>query len=82
MLQQLAANGVTESAATIPDYQTAYEQLLSSGLLSLNQVALKKQHQEELRQEASEALKPELTEEEMYNLPMEELEKRVRGWKS
>lgn len=80
MLQQLATNGVTESAATIPDYYKAYEQLLPSGLLSLNQVALKKQYQEELRAEAAEALKPELTEEEMEALPFEELEKRARGW--
>ena len=80
MRQQLATNGVLEGAATIPDYETAYHQLRASGLLTLNKAALDKQHQETLRQEAAEALKPELTEEEMYNLPMEELEKRARGW--
>jgi hypothetical protein len=78
MLQQMAANGVIESAATIRDYQVAYEQLFPTGLLTLNQVALKKQHQEELMQEAAEELTPELTEEEMYDLPLEELEKRAR----
>ena len=81
MRQQLATNGVLESAATISDYETAYHQLRASGLLSLNQVALNKQHQETLRQEAAEALKPEPTEEEMYAMPMAELEKRARGWK-
>jgi hypothetical protein len=80
MRQQLATNGVLEGAATIPDYQRAYQQLLTSGLLSLNQAEVKKQHQEELRQVAAEALKPELTEEEMYLLPLEEVEKRARGW--
>jgi hypothetical protein len=80
MRQQLATNGVLEGAATIPDYQRAYQQLLTSGLLSLNQTEVNKQHQESLRQEASEALKPELTEEEMEALPFEELEKRARGW--
>ncbi len=59
MRQQLATNGVLESAATIPDYETAYHQLRASGLLSLNQVALNKQHNEELKAEAAEALKPE-----------------------
>jgi hypothetical protein len=78
MLQQMAANGVSEGAATIRDYQVAYEQLFPTGLLDLNQVALEKQQQEELMQEATEALTPELTEEEMYDLPMEELEKRAR----
>ena len=80
MRQQLATNGVLEGAATIPDYETAYHQLRANGLLSLNKVELNKQHQEALRQVAVEALKPELTEEEMYDLPMEELEKRARGW--
>jgi hypothetical protein len=79
MLQQLANNGVNESEATIPDYKKAFEQLLPSGLLGLNQVALKKAHQEKLRAEAAEALTPELTEEEMYDLPMEELEARTRN---
>jgi hypothetical protein len=80
MRQQLATNGVLEGAVTIPDYETAYHQLRASGLLSLNKGELNKQRQENLSQEAAEALKPELTEEEMYNLPMEELEKRARGW--
>ncbi|HEX3642351.1 MAG TPA: hypothetical protein VHV10_13755 [Ktedonobacteraceae bacterium] len=80
MRQQLATNGVLEDAATIPDYETAYHQLRASGLLSLDKVELNKQRQEALSQEAAEALKPGPTEEEMYNLPMEELEKRARGW--
>lgn len=80
MRQQLANNGVLEGAATIADYETAYQQLRGSGLLSLNKVAVNKQHQETLRQEASEALQAEPTEEEMYAMPMAELEKRARGW--
>src|SRR5260370_3170058 len=82
MRQQLATNGVLESSATVADYETAYNQLRDSGLLALNQTEINKQHQETLRQEATEALHEsvEPSEDEMYAMPMAELEKRARGW--
>jgi hypothetical protein len=84
---QLAANGASDNNASIQDYEVAGKQLIEAGLLTLKQTAVTNQHAAEVAQLASQAVKTPGTvfdntsEEEMYNLPMEELEKRARGWK-
>jgi hypothetical protein len=80
MEKQLAANGVT--IPTIADYEKAAQQLRASGLLKLNKTELNKQHAAELQRRANEAsavLFDKTTEAEMYNLPLDELERRAKG---
>ena len=85
MKLQLASNGVLENVATVADYELAYKQLRVSGLLALDKKEVRKQQAEELQQRAAQVVKTpgsvfdQTTEEEMYNLPMEELERRARG---
>ena len=83
MKVQLRSNGVVEGNETIQDFEVASQQLRASGLLTLNQTALNKQHAEELRQRASEAVETpgsvfdtDTSEEDMYALSMDELRAR------
>jgi predicted transglutaminase-like cysteine proteinase len=82
MRQQLATNGVLESVATFADYEKAFNQLVASGLLRLDQNEVRKQHQETLRQEAADAIRNSVTpsEDELYQMPMETLERKARGF--
>ena len=85
MRLQLATNGVLEDVASIADYETAYQQLRASDLLSLNQKALAKQHREELQQRASDAIAEggtvfdKTSEAEMYEMDLETVRKRANA---
>jgi hypothetical protein len=82
---QLVANGCDKSTASVQDFEKAYRQLRESGLLKLDEKELRSQHNEELQERASTALKTpgsifdETTEEEMANLPLDELRRRANG---
>ena len=80
MAAQLRANGVTK--ATIPDFEKAAQQLRDSGLVRLNQAQLDKQHVKRLQQRAAEAqaaVFDKTTEDEAWQLPIEELRRRANG---
>src|ERR1700730_2370971 len=83
MLQQLKTNGVLESEASIADYETAYQQLRASGLLSLNQKSLDKQHREELHKRVAQAVAEggtvfdHTTEDEMETMDLDEVRRRA-----
>lgn len=83
MLSQLKANGVT--VATIEDYEVAERQLVASGLIRQNPAQLKKQQAAEAVARAERAVNTpgspwdKTTEEEMYNLPLDEIRRRANG---
>ena len=84
LLSQLKANGVT-GVVTIEDYEIAERQLAASGLLRQNPASLRKQEAAEVIARAQRAVNTpgtifdKTTEEEAYNLPMEELRRRANG---
>lgn len=78
MRAQLLTNGVV--TATIPDLEKAAQQLRDSGLVTLNQKQVEKQHAKQLQQRAGEAAKQlfdQTTEQEMYDLPLDEVRRRA-----
>ena len=85
MKMQLAANGFSEDTATIEQFEICARQLRESGLLTLNKTQVAKERVAEVAQRASEAVKQHGTvfdttsEEDMYNLPLEELRRRANG---
>jgi hypothetical protein len=84
LLSQLKANGVT-GVVTIEDYEIAERQLAASGLLRQNPAALRKQEAAEVVARAQRAVNEpgsifdKTTEEEMYNLPLDEIRRRANG---
>lgn len=85
MKMQLAANGFSEDTATIEQFEICGRQLRESGLLTLNKSAVAKEHVAEVAQRASEAVKQpgsvfdNTTEDEMYNLDLEEVRRRANA---
>ena len=85
MTMQLRSNGCNETIASVEDYEQAYRQLQASGLLKLDEQELRSQQTKELQERASAALKTtgsifdQTTEEEMYDLPLDELRRRANG---
>ena len=80
MAAQLRDNGVTN--ATPADLEKASQQLRAGGLVRLNQKQLDKQHAKKVQQMAEEAaasINDQTSEDEMYNLPLEELRRRANG---
>lgn len=78
MKMQLAANGVLDNNASIQDFTIAGNQLRDAGLLTLNKAAVTKQRVAEVTQLASDSV-DNTSEEEMYNLPLEEVRRRAFG---
>jgi hypothetical protein len=76
---QLADNGVAPENITIDAFNHATNQLLKSGLLTLNKHALAKQRSAEVAQLAKEALAElePMEDDAMYGLSMEELRRRA-----
>jgi hypothetical protein len=75
---QLKANGVTDGVVSIEQFDRATSQLRESGFLTLNKTTLAKQHAAEVKQLAAEhAAIANLTEEDMYALPLEEVRRRA-----
>ena len=85
MAMQLRLNGVIDGETTIADYELASRQLRESELLKLDPKVVRKQQAEELQQRADAATKipgsifDTTTEEEMYDLPLDELKRRANG---
>lgn len=73
---QLKADGVT-GVVTQAQYEHATEQLNASGLLTLNKNVLAKQRAAEVQRTAAEHVVENLSEEDMENLPLDELRKRA-----
>ena len=84
LLLQLRLNGVINRPVEIADYELAHRQLLASGEVRQNKVALEKQQKQTVLDRAEHALKnsaafDRTTEEDAYNLPMDELRRRANG---
>jgi hypothetical protein len=85
MKMQLAANGFAEDTTTVEQFEKCAKQLRESDLLTLNKRAVAKERVAEVAQRASESVKQQGTvfddtsEEDMYNLPLEELKRRANG---
>lgn len=85
MAMQFEANGFSADTATIEQYEICGRQLRESGLLTLNKTAVAKEQAAEVAKRAAVAVKQPgtvfdtTTEDEMYNLPLEELKRRANG---
>lgn len=73
---QLRANGV-EGVVTQAQLERATNQLRESGLLALNSKSLSKQRAAEVQRLADEHIAQHLSEEDMEDLPLEELRRRA-----
>ena len=81
---QLRLNGVVNRPVTIEDYEVAHRQLLASGDVRQNKVALEKQQAAEVLARAEHAVKNSAafdttTEDAMYELPLDEVRRRGNG---
>ncbi len=65
---------------SLSDMEEAYVSLSEAGLLKLDQKKIDAQRAQELDKRAAEIKANQFNEEDAYNLPMEELERRARGW--
>ena len=81
--QQMSVNGVREDEATPEDFEVAYRELAPSGLFSLNKQSVAKQHRDELRHLAADAVAEggsvwdESTEIDMETMDLTELRNRA-----
>jgi hypothetical protein len=84
MREQLLLNGVVNRPTTIEDYEIANRQLVAAGLVRQNPAALRKQQAQEVLDRANHAVKTSVafdktTEQEMYELPLDEVRRRANG---
>ena len=80
---QLRLNGIT-GVVTIPDFEIAHRQLLATGDVRQNKVALETQQAAEVLARAEHAVKNSgafdtTTEDAMYELPLDEVRRRANG---
>jgi Tfp pilus assembly protein PilX len=85
MLAQLRLNGVVNRAVTVEDYEVAERQLVTAGLLRQNPAQLKKIQAQAVIDRAQAAVNEpgsvfdKTSEEEMYQLPLDEVRRRANG---
>jgi hypothetical protein len=85
LLAQLRLNGVVNRPVTIEDYEIANRQLVESGMVRQNPAQLRKQEEQAVLDRAQAAVNTpgsvfdKTTENEMYELPLDELRRRANG---
>ncbi len=85
MHEQLLLNGVVNRPVTIEDYEIANRQLVAAGLVRQNPAALRKQQAAEVVARAERAVNTpgsvfdKTTEDQMYELPLDEVRRRANG---